>query len=195
VAGGAHLVDLEQNCIAIAVESDFADVLRVARGITLDPILLRPAVERVRSALSSGASPGEIKLLESTARSSKEAADSLGIEVGQIAASIIFRLPNDSPVLVITRGRQRVDTDLITKHLGVAELLRADADYIKNISGFTIGGVSPVGWITSPLSIIDVALNDYDVVWAAAGHPHAVYPTTFEELQRMTGSTPLVVGE
>jgi len=163
--------------------------------MTLDPILLRPAVERVRSALSSGASPGEIKLLESTARSSKEAADSLGIEVGQIAASIIFRLPNDSPVLVITSGRHRVDTDLITKHLGVAELLRADADYIKNISGFTIGGVSPVGWITSPLSIIDVALNDYDVVWAAAGHPHAVYPTTFEELQRMTGSTPLVVGE
>ena len=161
----------------------------------MDPTLSRPAVERVRSALSSGDSFAEIKLLESSARSSKEAADSLGIEVGQIAASIIFRLPDDSPVLVITSGRHRVDTDLITKHLGVAELLRADADFIKNISGFTIGGVSPVGWITSPLSIIDVALNDYDVVWAAAGHPHAVYPTTFEELQRMTGSTPLVVGE
>ncbi len=161
----------------------------------MDPTLSRPAVERVRSALKSGDSFAEIKLLESSARSSKEAADSLGIEVGQIAASIIFRLPDDSPVLVITSGRHRVDTDLITKHLGVAELQRADADYIKNISGFTIGGVSPVGWITSPLSIIDVALNDYDVVWAAAGHPHAVYPTTFEELQRMTGSTPLVVGE
>ena len=161
----------------------------------MDPTLSRPAVERVRSALKSGDSFAEIKLLESSARSSKEAADSLGIEVGQIAASIIFRLPDDSPVLVITSGRHRVDTDLITKHLGIAELLRADADYIKNISGFTIGGVSPVGWITSPLSIIDVALNDYDVVWAAAGHPHAVYPTTFEELQRMTGSTPLVVGE
>ena len=161
----------------------------------MDPTLSRPAVERVRSALKSGDSFAEIKLLESSARSSKEAADSLGIEVGQIAASIIVRLPDDSPVLVITSGRHRVDTDLITKHLGVAELLRADADYIKNISGFTIGGVSPVGWITSPLSIIDVALNDYDVVWAAAGHPHAVYPTTFEELQRMTGSTPLVVGE
>ena len=159
----------------------------------MDPTLSRPAVERVRSALKSGDSFAEIKLLESSARSSKEAADSLGIEVGQIAASIIFRLPDDSPVLVITSGRHRVDTDLITKHLGVAELQRADADYIKNISGFTIGGVSPVGWITSPLSIIDVALNDYDVVWAAAGHPHAVYPTTFEELQRMTGSTPLVV--
>ena len=161
----------------------------------MDPTLSRPAVERVRSALKSGDSFAEIKLLESSARSSKEAADSLCIEVGQIAASIIFRLPDDSPVLVITSGRHRVDTDLITKHLGVAELQRADADYIKNISGFTIGGVSPVGWITSPLSIIDVALNDYDVVWAAAGHPHAVYPTTFEELQRMTGSTPLVVGE
>ncbi len=82
----------------------------------MDPTLSRPAVERVRSALKSGDSFAEIKLLESSARSSKEAADSLGIEVGQIAASIIFRLPDDSPVLVITSGRHRVDTDLITKH-------------------------------------------------------------------------------
>ena len=78
--------------------------------MTIDPILLRPAVERVRSVLASGENTGEIKLLESSARSSKEAADSLGIEVGQIAASIIFRLPDDSPILVITSGRHRVDT-------------------------------------------------------------------------------------
>jgi prolyl-tRNA editing enzyme YbaK/EbsC (Cys-tRNA(Pro) deacylase) len=88
-----------------------------------------------------------------------------------------------------------VDTALITQHLGIAELLRADADYVKTVSGFTIGGVSPVGWLTKPQTLIDVALNDYDVVWAAAGHPHAVYPTTFDELQRMTGATALVVGE
>jgi prolyl-tRNA editing enzyme YbaK/EbsC (Cys-tRNA(Pro) deacylase) len=161
----------------------------------MDQTLSRPAVERVRSALASGASNAEIKLLESSARSSKEAADSLGIEVGQIAASIIFRLADDSPVLVITSGRHRVDTELITKHLGITELLRADADYVKKVSGFTIGGVSPVGWLTSPRTLIDVALDDYDIVWAAAGHPHAVYPTTFEELKRMTGATALVVGE
>jgi len=161
----------------------------------MDPTLTRPAVERVRSALASGASSAEIKLLESSARSSKEAADSLGIEVGQIAASIIFRLHDDSPVLVITSGRHRVDTALITQHLGITDLLRADADYVKTVSGFTIGGVSPVGWLNKPLTLIDVALNDYGVVWAAAGHPHAVYPTTFEELQRMTGATALVVGE
>jgi len=163
--------------------------------MSIDPILLRPAVERVRSVLARGENTREIKLLESSARSSKEAADSLGIEVGQIAASIIFRLPDDSPILVITSGRHRVDTTLITQHLGIAELLRADADYVKTVSGFTIGGVSPVGWLSKPQTLIDVALNDYNVVWAAAGHPHAVYPTTFDELQRMTGATALVVGE
>ena len=79
--------------------------------------------------------------------------------------------------------------------MGISELLRADADYVKKVSGYTIGGVSPVGWLTTPLTLIDVALDDYDIVWAAAGHPHAVYPTTFEELKRMTGATALVVGE
>ena len=161
--------------------------------MTIDPILLRPAVERVRSVLASGENTGEIKLLESSARSSKEAADSLGIEVGQIAASIIFRLPDDSPILVITSGRHRVDTTLITQHLGIAELLRADADYVKTVSGFTIGGVSPVGWLSKPQTLIDVALNDYNVVWAAAGHPHAVFATSYAELLAATGAQPVYV--
>jgi len=74
-------------------------------------------------------------------------------------------------------------------------LHRVDADYVKEKSGFSIGGVSPVGWINPATILIDEALNDYDVVWAAAGHPHSVYPTTFAELIQATGAKPMVVGD
>ena len=70
-----------------------------------------------------------------------------------------------------------------------------DADYVKEKSGFSIGGVSPVGWVSPATILIDEALNDYEVVWAAAGHPHAVYPTTFAELLECTGAKPMVVGD
>ena len=113
-----------------------------------------------------------------------------------MASSIVFKLPSGNPLLVITSGRHRVDTELVAKNLGVEKLHRADADFVKNASGFSIGGVSPVGWVNKPeITLIDQALNDYDVAWAAAGHPHAVYPTAFAELVRVTGATPMVVGD
>lgn len=124
-----------------------------------------------------------------------EAADALGIEVGQIASSIVFRLPNEKPLLVITSGKHRVDTDLVARNLKVEKLHRADADFVREWSGYAIGGVSPVGWISSEaLVVIDTALNDYDVVWAAAGHPHAVFATTFVDLIRLTEASPMDVG-
>jgi prolyl-tRNA editing enzyme YbaK/EbsC (Cys-tRNA(Pro) deacylase) len=83
----------------------------------------------------------------------------------------------------------------VAEKLGVAKLHRVDADYVKEKSGFSIGGVSPVGWISSATILIDEALNDYEVVWAAAGHPHSVYPTTFAELLECTGAKPMVVGD
>jgi prolyl-tRNA editing enzyme YbaK/EbsC (Cys-tRNA(Pro) deacylase) len=139
---------------------------------------------------------GEIKVLTETAKSAAEAAAGLGILVGQIASSIIFKLPDQSPLLVITSGRHRVDTELVASKLGVEKLERVDADYVKESSGFSIGGVSPLGWISKPeIILIDEALNDYDVVWAAAGHPHAVYPTTYAELIQCTGAQPMVVGD
>jgi prolyl-tRNA editing enzyme YbaK/EbsC (Cys-tRNA(Pro) deacylase) len=96
---------------------------------------------------------------------------------------------------VITSGRHRVNTELVARNLGVEKLHRADADYVRSVSGFAIGGVSPLGWISKPeVILIDEALNDYDVVWAAAGHPHAVFPTTFEELMTCTRGTPMEVG-
>lgn len=156
----------------------------------------KAAVRRVLDALSSFGAQGEVKILADTARSAADAAASLGIEVGQIASSIVFALPDGHPLLVVTSGRHRVDTDLVQRELGISELGRADAQYIKERTGFSIGGVSPVGWIAPAGKIlIDLALNDYEIVWAAAGHPHAVYPTTFEELVAMTGGTPMKVGD
>ena len=156
----------------------------------------KAAVKRVLAALHEHGLEGEVHVLSDSARTAQEAATALGIEVGQIASSLIFKLPDESPLLVITSGRHRVDTDLVAANLGIEKLGRVDADYVKEKSGFSIGGVSPVGWINKPEKIlIDEALNDYDIVWAAAGHPHAVYPTTYAELLECTGARPMVVGD
>ena len=162
----------------------------------MEGVLEKSAVKRVSDALKSNQISGQIKVLTQSARSAAEAADALGIEVGQIASSIIFKLPNETPLLVITSGRHRVDTDLVAKELSVDNLGRVDADYVKELSGFSIGGVAPIGWINPPaITLIDLALNDYDVVWAAAGHPHAVFPTNYAELLTCTGAKPMIVGD
>jgi prolyl-tRNA editing enzyme YbaK/EbsC (Cys-tRNA(Pro) deacylase) len=162
----------------------------------MEGIIEKAAVKRVIAALAEHGLTGEVNVLSDSARTAQEAASALGIEVGQIASSLIFKLPDESPLLVITSGRHRVDTDLVAKNLGIEKLGRVDADYVKEKSGFSIGGVSPLGWISKPeIILIDEALNDYDVVWAAAGHPHAVYPTTYNELISCTGAKPMVVGD
>ncbi|CAB5062406.1 unannotated protein [freshwater metagenome] len=154
------------------------------------------SVIRVKSFLENVGIDRQIVALSDSARTATEAAEALGIEVGQVASSIVFKLPNGSALLVITSGRHRVDTKLVAAALGVEKLHRADADFVRDVSGFAIGGVSPVGWINPPGEIlIDEALNDYEVVWAAAGHPHSVYPTTYSELIKCTGAKPMVVGD
>jgi prolyl-tRNA editing enzyme YbaK/EbsC (Cys-tRNA(Pro) deacylase) len=174
----------------------------------VDGIKEKAAVKRVIAALADHGLTGELHVLSDSARTAQEAASALGIEVGQIASSLIFKLPDDSPLLIITSGRHRVDTDLVAKNLGIEKLGRVDADYVKEKSGFsiggvsplawvseTIGGVAPIGWVSPATVLIDQALNDYEVVWAAAGHPHAVYPTSFAELLECTGAQPMVVGD
>jgi len=162
----------------------------------VEEVLNNPSVIRVTALLKELGCSGEVTILSDSARTALDAANALGIEVGQVASSIVFRLPSGNPLLVITSGRHRVDTELVAKNLGIEKLHRADADFVKNASGFSIGGVSPVGWVNKPeIILIDQALNDYDVAWAAAGHPHSVYPTSFEELARVTGATPMVVGD
>ena len=162
----------------------------------MENILEKAAVKRFIEARNLLGVSGEVHVLSESARTAAEAAASLNIEVGQIASSLIFKLPNGSPLLVITSGRHRVDTELVALNLGVDALGRVDADFVKDASGYSIGGVSPLGWISKPeIILIDEALNDYDVVWAAAGHPHAVYPTTYDELIQCTGAQPMIVGD
>jgi len=161
----------------------------------MENVLQNPSVQRVSAKLKELGITGEVHVLSDSARTAQEAADALGILVGQVASSIVFKLDDESPLLVITSGRHRVDTKLVAEKLGIAKLHRVDADYVKEKSGFSIGGVSPVGWINPATILIDEALNDYEVVWAAAGHPHSVYPTTFAELIQATGAKPMVVGD
>ena len=166
----------------------------------MEDVLRNPSVQRIMIELRERKIKGEVKILSESARSAAEAAAALGIEKGQIASSIVFKLPDGRPLLVITSGAHRVDTDLVARELGVEKLNRADAGFIKSASGISIGGVSPFGWrddgtLTNPLPmvLIDLALSAFEVVWAAAGHPHAVFPTTFEELRNQTGARAMTV--
>jgi prolyl-tRNA editing enzyme YbaK/EbsC (Cys-tRNA(Pro) deacylase) len=161
----------------------------------MDGVKEKAAVKRVIAALHEHGLKGEVHVLSDSARTALEAANALGIEVGQIASSLIFKLPDGSPLLIITSGRHRVDTDLVASALGIQKLGRVDANYVKEQSGFSIGGVAPIGWVSPATILIDQALNDYEVVWAAAGHPHAVYPTSFTELLAITSAKPMIVGE
>lgn len=162
----------------------------------MEHILERASVMRAAEAMKSLGVQGSIVALNESARTAQEAADALGVEVGQIASSLIFTLPTGGALLIITSGRHRVDTNLVAQKLQIDSLGRVNADFVKEKSGYSIGGVSPLGWISKPeIILIDEALNDYDVVWAAAGHPHAVYPTSFTELLECTGAAPMVVGE
>ena len=162
----------------------------------MEAVLANPSVIRVAALLKELGCTGEITVLSDSARTALDAANALGIEVGQVASSIVFKLPSGNPLLVITSGRHRVDTELVAKNLGVEKLHRADADFVKDASGFSIGGVSPIGWIKAPeITLIDEALNEHEVAWAAAGHPHSVYPTSFTELLRVTGAQPMFIGE
>lgn len=157
----------------------------------MEHILEKSAVKRVAAAMQELSLSTQITVLSDTARTAQDAAAALGIEVGQIASSLIFQTPEDEVLLIITSGRHRVDTELVATNLGYSELGRVDAAFVKEFSGFSIGGVSPIGWSNAPdITLIDEALNDYEVVWAAAGHPHGVFPSTFEDLRIATGATP-----
>lgn len=151
-----------------------------------------PSVIRVRNRLQELSVAGEIKILEDSARSAREAADALAVEVGQICSSLIFACAG-KPILVLTSGRHRVDTAKVASEQGLSALDRADAELVKNSTGFAIGGVAPIGHLRPITTYIDSALAEYPIIWAAAGHPHAVFPTTFDELLRITGARPIAV--
>jgi prolyl-tRNA editing enzyme YbaK/EbsC (Cys-tRNA(Pro) deacylase) len=161
------------------------------------PALLdHPSVVRVADALRAAGSSDRVHILDVTARTAQDAADALGVQVAQIVKSLVFTTPGQhgpEPLLVLTSGGHQVDVHKVADLLGLAALGRADADFVRQHTGFAIGGVAPVG-TTSPINtVVDVELARHDVVWAAAGHPHAVFPTTYDELLRLTAGHPAEV--
>jgi prolyl-tRNA editing enzyme YbaK/EbsC (Cys-tRNA(Pro) deacylase) len=137
--------------------------------------------------------PGDVRVLQESAPTAAAAAAQLGCEVGAIANSLVFDA-DGAPLLVMTSGAHRVDTSRVAALVGAAVVGRADARSVRAWTGQVIGGVAPVGHPAPIRTLVDAWLAKYDVVWAAAGHPHAVFPTSFDELLRITGGTPAEVG-
>lgn len=142
---------------------------------------------RVTAVLAEKGHPHAPVYLEVTARTAQEAADALGVQLGQIAKSVVFKRKHDGvAVLVVTSGDLRVDVEKVAALTG--PLGRADADFVKASTGFTIGGVSPVGHLSPPVMLIDRELARFEEIWAAAGHPNGVFKLTPAQLQALTGA-------
>ena len=143
--------------------------------------------QRVCAELQRLGHPHVPRFLDTAARTSQEAADVLGVAVGQIAKSVIFRRRADEvAILVVASGDRRVDEKKVAEIVG--PIGRADAEFVKARTGFTIGGVSPLAHATPVVTLIDRDLFRFDQVWAAAGHPHGVFPMSPAELEKLTGA-------
>jgi prolyl-tRNA editing enzyme YbaK/EbsC (Cys-tRNA(Pro) deacylase) len=146
---------------------------------------LPDGVQRVARALQDAHHPHAPVMLDGAARTAQEAADGLGVQLGQIAKSVIFKRKEDGvAVLVVASGDRRVDEKKVAALVG--KIGRADADFVKAQTGFTIGGVSPIAHLNSPVTLLDQELWRFDEVWAAAGHPHGVFKLQPEDLKRLT---------
>jgi len=137
--------------------------------------------------------PGEVRELPEPAPTAATAAAQLGCTVGAIANSLVFSA-DGAPVLVLTSGAHRVDTTRVAALIGATAVKRADPDFVRRSTGQVIGGVAPVGHPEPLRTLVDTWLEPYDVVWAAGGHAHMVFPTSFAELVRITSGTPAAVG-
>ena len=136
--------------------------------------------------------PGEVRELPEPAATAATAAAQLGCEVAAIANSLVFNA-DGTPLLVLTSGAHRVDTGRVAALIGATKVKRADPEFVRQSTGQVIGGVAPVGHPEPLRTLVDTWLEPYDVVWAAAGHAHTVFSTSFGELIRITGGTPATV--
>ncbi|MGI5202855.1 YbaK/EbsC family protein [Spirillospora sp. CA-108201] len=153
---------------------------------------MHPNAEIVAKALLDLGATGAVVELPDSARTAQAAAEQLGCEVGAIANSLVFDA-DGSPLLVMTSGAHRVDTVKIAALVGAAKVRRASPEFVREATGQPIGGVAPVGHPEAIRTLVDVWLDRYDKVWAAGGHPHTVFPTSYDELLRITGGTPAEV--
>ena len=150
---------------------------------------MHPSTANVTAVLARNAVPGQVTELPAPAPTAAAAAAQLGCEVGAIANSLVFNADGE-PLLILTSGAHRVDTAVVAAQLGVSSVRRADPEFVRSSTGQAIGGVAPVGHPRQIRTLVDRWLQRHEVVWAAAGHPHTVFPTSFEELIRITGGAP-----
>lgn len=150
-----------------------------------------PAVSKFLSDLAKHDLQPQVTWFEQAATTAEAAAESLGVDVGQIANSLIFTL-DEQPILVLTSGAHRVDTDWLGNQLG-GTIGRASKDTVKAATGQVIGGVAPAGHPQPVRTYVDTALQRYSEVWTAAGHPKTVLPLTYDQLLTVTGGTPTAV--
>ena len=159
---------------------------------------LPESVQRVADVLKAKGHAHAPVMLDDAARTAQQAADALGVELGQIAKSIVFRRKSDdAAVLVIMSGDRRVDEKKVEALVcqGGQRIGRADAGFVKGKTGFSIGGVSPLAHASAVVTLIDLSLQRFDEVWAAAGHPHAVFRLTAQQLEQLTGAPVVNVAE
>jgi prolyl-tRNA editing enzyme YbaK/EbsC (Cys-tRNA(Pro) deacylase) len=149
--------------------------------------------QRVQAALRTGGAEGAIRELDESSHTAADAAAALGVPVGAIVKSLVFAA-DDEPVIVLASGDHQVDTAAVAAVLGVERVKRADPETVREATGFPIGGVAPVGHPAPLRTVVDSHLAGFDVIWAAAGTPRAVFATTYDELCRLTGGHRAAVG-
>lgn len=154
---------------------------------------LHPNGQRVLADLQLHGVQGQIVETIDSSPTAATAAAQLDIEVGQVANSLIFSADGE-PVLVLTSGQHKADTKRLAEFLNVAEVTRPNADFVREHTSQPIGGVAPIGHPKPLRTVVDTQLAAWEVVWAAGGHPHYVFPTSFDELVRITNGTPFDVG-
>ncbi|MGH6622479.1 MAG: YbaK/EbsC family protein [Burkholderiaceae bacterium] len=153
----------------------------------VDGTALPPSAQRVQDALSAAGLESRVVELAVAARTSQQAADALGIEVGQIAKSLIFRAAvSERAVLVIAAGDRRVSESRLQALLGEA-VVRATPEFVRANAGFAIGGVAPIAHAVPLVTFVDASLRRFGVVWAAGGTPHCVFPIRPDDLARIAG--------
>ncbi len=157
-------------------------------------LLNKEPVKRVQKHLKEFNSDFDVKLLNSSARTALEAAASLSCEVGAIVKSLLFKTENTF-VLCLVSGDKKASLNKIKKNLKIRDASMASADEVKSITGFTIGGVSPIGHLNKTTVYIDISLKRFDVLYAAAGHPNCIFKINFLDLQKITNGLPLDITE
>jgi prolyl-tRNA editing enzyme YbaK/EbsC (Cys-tRNA(Pro) deacylase) len=154
---------------------------------------LSPSAQKIQDVLNSlGYNYTVVEHTEST-RTAQEAADRAGCELGQIVKSLIFKgKESGKPILVLTSGVNRVNEKRISEYAG-EHIGRADADFVRAVTGFAIGGVPPLGHLQNMETYLDEDFLQYQTIWAAAGTPNAIFELNTEDLQKMTGGKVVMV--